>query len=655
MPGLDGLRAIAVIAVVLYHGQDLTGIASFLEPQGGFLGVEMFFVISGFLITALLLSEHESSGRIDLKDFWIRRARRLLPALYLFLAGTIVLAALFANDAIDKIRSEILGALFYVSNWLLIASDESYFEAAGRPSMLRHLWSLAIEEQFYLLWPILVAGSLRLGGRRLLLTLTLAGTAASTAVLWRLFDGVEQYGDVTSVYYRTDARAAALLVGATLALVRRRPNGERSWKPAGVTRWLVDAVGLAALVLVILMNYVFTDRVIEWDSYTRLYHGGFLALSACTLIVIAAVSMPGSRLGWALGNPLMRWIGTRSYGIYLWHWPVFQLTRPRVDVDIDGYPLLLIRLALIMGLVELSYRLIEAPVRQRRFWAPTLATLRTPRGIMLITTGALGLIVATTAVAVAIPTVDRTPTSQVAVAATALDKATDADTSPTIDPGVSPTAAPTEAPTPMPTPTVSAEAAALVAGNFNPAELVQPTPEPTPTQPPLPPPPPLSAPFDIATSRIHIVGDSVVEGAQGQLYRIAPQVTVDGRIGRQWWELEVELRQMRAQGLANDVVVIHLGSNGNFTTAMFDGVMNALTGTRLVIFVNIHAPVLWEGEVNAMLARNVNRYPENARLVDWYTASTPYPEYFSDDGTHLQGPGQVAFRYLIENALLSLS
>lgn len=661
MPGLDGLRAIAVVAVVLYHGQDVSGIATFLKPQGGFLGVEMFFVISGFLITALLLSEHDVSGRIDLKDFWIRRARRLLPALYVFLAGTIALAGLFATDAFDKIRSEILGALFYVSNWLLIANDESYFEAAGRPSLFRHLWSLAIEEQFYLVWPLIVAGALRVGGRRLLLTLTLLGTAASTVLLWRLFDGVEQYGDVTSVYFRTDARAAALLVGAAIALVWRRPAGASPWSPTGISRWFVDVAGVVALILVVGMNYGFTDRVIEWQSYTRLYHGGFLALSTCTMIAIAAVAMPGSNLAWVLGNPVMRWIGTRSYGIYLWHWPVFQLTRPRVDVDLDGYPLLLVRLAITMGLVELSYRLIESPVRQRRFWAPALATLRTPRGITLVTAGALGLIIATTAVAVAIPTVDRTPTTtQLATAdgaATepAIEEAA-ADLDPTApEPQVTTTPSPTVVPTPQPTATVSPEAAALIAGDFDPAELVQPTPEPTPTQPPLPPPPPLSAPFDITASRIHIVGDSVVEGAQGQLYRIAPQVTVDGRIGRQWWELEGELRQMRAQGLANDVVVIHLGNNGNFTTAMFDGVMNALTGVRLVLFVNVHAPVVWEGEVNGMLARNVNRYAENARLIDWYTASTPHPEYFIEDGTHLQGPGQVAFRYLIENALLSLS
>ena len=183
IPGLDGLRAIAVVAVLLYHGQDLTGIPAFLKPQGGFLGVEMFFVISGFLITALLVREQQATERIDLKAFWIRRARRLLPALYLFLPGTIALAALFATDAFDKVRTEIFGALFYVSNWQLIATDESYFEAVSRPSLFRHLWSLAIEEQFYLVWPLVVLVGLRYGGRRALLAFTLVGVAASTALL----------------------------------------------------------------------------------------------------------------------------------------------------------------------------------------------------------------------------------------------------------------------------------------------------------------------------------------------------------------------------------------------------------------------------------------------------------------------------------------
>jgi len=659
MPGLDGLRAIAVIAVVLYHSRDVTGIANVLKPTGGFLGVEVFFVISGFLITALLLREHETKATISLREFWTRRARRLLPALYVFLAGTTLLAALFATDALDKIKNEILGAIFYVSNWLLIATDESYFEAAGRPSLFRHLWSLAIEEQFYLVWPLVVFAALRLGGRRLLLAFTALAVVGSTALLWVLFDGVPRNGDVSSVYYRTDARAAALLLGSMLAMVWQ------PWKESSVAaavaasrpgRWVIDLLGVASLGVVVLMNYGFTDDRSNWGSYQRLYHGGFLALSAATIVVIAAVSLPGSRLGWALSNPVARWIGTRSYGIYLWHWPVFQLTRPRLDVDMNGYALLAVRLALTVALVEGSYRAVEAPVRERRFVRTALASLRTPRGIGLATAWGLAAIVGTAAVALAIPTIDRSPTTTTEVVQVAADDAltaTAATPPPTLTPEPT-TLAVGESAATAPLAPQPGSAADLVIGDFDAEDSQRQLVVPTPTQPPLPPPLPLSEPFDITASRIHIVGDSVIEGAQGQLYRISPQVTIDGRIGRQWWELEGELRQMRAQGLANDVVIIQLGNNGNFNSQMFDGVMRALEGTRLVIFINIHAPVVWEADVNATLARNVNRYAEQARLIDWYTAAADHPEYFIEDGTHLQGPGQVAFRSLIENTLLSL-
>ena len=626
------------------------------------------------------------------RDFWVRRARRLLPALYVFLAGTVALAGLFASDAFDKVRRELLGALIYVSNWVLIAVDESYVEASGRPSLLRHLWSLAIEEQFYLIWPIVVWAGLRFAGRRTLLAFTLAGVAASTALLWMLFDRIEQYGDVSGVYYRTDARAAALLMGAALALVWR-PWDERSattlrpvrWQ-THVARWATQVLGLAALVFVIVLNYTFTDRIIEWASYEQLYQGGFLAVSAATAIVIAVVTVPDSPLGWILGNPVMRWIGTRSYGLYLWHWPVFQLTRPRVDVDINGYALLGLRLAVTVVLVELSYRLVEAPIRNRRFVASVSSTLTTPRGILAATFGALGLIVATAAVAAAIPTIDRGPSVELAAGAdsvtadgaplvlpvTAAGAQGDASTPANADSTAAPVSAEPTA-TPPPTPTVDPDAAefvppALIEFDTTPSATAAPDaplefdpnaplaalPEPTPTQIPLPPPLPLSSPFDIQGSQIHIVGDSVVAGAQNQLYRISPRVTIDAVTGRQWWSLENDIRAMRAGGLAGDVVVIQIGNNGNFTHQMFDGVMSALEGTRLVLFVNIHAPVVWESEVNATLAYNVSRYPDRARLLDWYSASINHPEYFVQDGTHLQGPGMVAFRSLIESALLSL-
>lgn len=656
-PGLDGVRAIAVVAVLLYHGQDVGGIPSWLEPRGGFLGVEVFFVISGFLITALLLGENARSATIDLRSFWERRARRLLPALIGFLVGVTVLAAVFADDALDTIRDEILGALFYVSNWVLIANDQSYFEAAGRPSLLRHLWSLAIEGQFYVLWPLVVVLLLRRLGVRSLLGVALAGVAGSTALLWVLFDRVERFGDVSEVYYRTDARAGALLIGAALACVWR-PWEERSAPQSSLGRRVVDGVGVIGLVGVIAAQFVFTDRVIDWHLVSRLYHGGFGAVSLLTALVIAAVMTPGSVLGRLLGTPILRWVGVRSYGIYLWHWPVFQLTRPRVDVELDGWRLLSMRWLVTLVLVEISYRLIEVPARRGRFLQSLRRTFETPRGILLGTAGALAVVGATAGIAASIATVDHGSTESVQVV-------TEVDPAPELATAAPPSPTPTA--TPLPTPTPSSDALVPDAPAAGPiiveipstpipeAPAATPTPLPTPTQAPVIPAPPLTGSVDLATSRIYIFGDSVILGAQAQLSRISPLATVDGRIGRQWWEAGAELEAARAAGYANDVVIIQLGNNGSVNGEMFGSVMQALAGTRLVLFVNVRAPLPWEAEVNGALARYVSQVPDRARLIDWYTASNAHPEYFIEDATHLSGPGQVAFRRVIEAALSELS
>ena len=667
-PGLDGLRAIAVIAVVLYHGQDASGLPQWLEPRGGFLGVEVFFVISGYLITALLLDEWERSGSVDLGSFWVRRARRLLPALASFLAGTTVLAALFATDALGKIRDELVGAVLYVSNWVLIAGDESYFEAAGRPSLLRHLWSLAIEGQFYLVWPIVVVLLLRRFGVRSLLGAALGGAIAASALLWLLFDSIERFGDVSEVYYRTDARAGALLIGAALACV---------WRPWAVSegadrlralRPTLDVLGALAVAGVIAVQYVFTDRVIDWHLYEQLYHGGFAVVSVLTAFVIAAVTAPGSLLGKVLGVPVLRWIGLRSYGLYLWHWPVFQLTRPRVDVDLDGWRLFVARWLITIVLTEISYRLIEVPARQGRFLEFVRTGVETPRRVLVTTSAALAVVAATAGVAVAMPTIDHGEAEFVETAATGEPAGTLAEpgpASPVPDEPPPPMAPPsaTSVPTPSPTLTPNATPEAGTPDVPDPALEVPvlieipptPTVEPTPTQPPLGAPAPIGQSVDLATARIYVFGDSVVLGAQAQLAGISPNTIVDGRIGRQWWEAAAELEAAKAAGLTSDVVVVQLGNNGSLNAGMFQGVMQALSTARVVLFLNVRAPVAWEGEVNGVLARYVGQVPDRARLIDWYTASNEHPDYFIDDATHLSGRGQVAFRQVIEAALRSLS
>ena len=349
MSGLDGLRAVAVIAVLLFHA-DL-GIL-----PGGFFGVDVFFVISGFLITTLLLREHVSTGRIDVVGFWRRRARRLLPALFLVLAGVAVFAAAAVPDAVVRLRADVLAALAYATNWYLIFDHESYFATIGRPSLPRHLWSLAVEEQFYVAWPIVLAVALAVLRRRGAFVLTVLIAAASVAWTVVLFD---PDADPSRVYYGTDTRLFGLLAGAALAFVwSARLNGARlRTGPASARLHWSDVVAVAGLAA---LAWAFWAAD-EFDPF--LYPWGTLAIALVTAAVIAAVTHPAGRVGRVLDIAPLQWIGRRSYGIYLWHWPVFVLTRPGLDVSLPPAATLALRLGVTLALAAISYRFVEVPIR----------------------------------------------------------------------------------------------------------------------------------------------------------------------------------------------------------------------------------------------------------------------------------------------------
>ena len=344
MPSLDGLRALAVIAVLLYHA-DVKWI------PGGFLGVDVFFVLSGYLITSLLFAEWRGRRSIDLKTFWTRRARRLLPALFLILATALTFAVLRLPNEVAALRGDAIASAGYATNWHLILSQRSYFAAVGRPSLFRHLWSLAIEGQFYVLWPVVFVFAVARWPTRRLLFATLAAALLSTGVMAALFDPV---ADPSRIYFGTDTRAAGLLIGAALALV---------WVPGELKgrgqRVPIDLIGFFALGLLILLN-------LRLDEFTPvLYRGGFALVAVTTAALIAVAVHPRARLlSAALSWKPLCWVGTRSYGIYLWHWPVFMLTRPQLDVVLGGASLLALRLVLTAVLAELSYRFVETPIRR---------------------------------------------------------------------------------------------------------------------------------------------------------------------------------------------------------------------------------------------------------------------------------------------------
>ncbi len=378
MPALDGLRAAAVAAVLLYHGD-------VAWARGGYLGVDAFFVLSGFLITSLLLAEWRTSRANDLPSFWRRRARRLLPALFLVLGAVALFAATWAPvDMLDRLRGDAFATLGYVANWRFVTSSQSYFAQFTSPSPLQHVWSLAIEEQFYLVWPpvFLLLLHLTRGSRRALLAITTGLAAVSALLMFVLF---APGADPSRVYYGTDTRAQSLLIGAALALLleRRRLGTTR----AGRVALQAGAAGAAGIVL---WTWANTADDAEW-----LYQGGLPVIAVLVAVVIASViSDARGLLGRALSLRPVRWIGVISYGLYLWHWPVYVALTSR-RAGLDGAALLALRLGCTLAVATASYYLVEAPIRRGAF--------RGLRIRVLAPAAALGVAAAFVAVTASIP------------------------------------------------------------------------------------------------------------------------------------------------------------------------------------------------------------------------------------------------------------
>lgn len=639
LPGLDGLRALAVMAVLFFHG----GVALF---TGGFLGVEVFFVVSGYLITLLLLREHDKSGSINLKAFWGRRARRLLPAVFTLIALTLVYALIFLPEEVGGLRKDALSAVVYVTNWWLVFGNQPYFEVMGRPSLLQHLWSLAVEEQFYLVWPVVFFALLRFAGRRGALLATLVAAVGSYLLMGALHSPEV---DPARVYYGTDTRAGGLLLGAALAMVWDPRMARRS--PYPNIRMAISVLGVIPVAVVAWV--IFTIE----PSTSWLYPWGFVMLGLGTVATIFVATHPSAEgLQRILGSAPMRWAGIRSYGIYLWHWPIFQVTRPGLDVHLDGLDLLLGRLALTFLAAEVSYRLIERPFRTGVAWrdirtmfehAPVRARLVTAMGsvaafaLVFSTVYANGsqppeylargdfhgVVGPTISPAAAGPT--NTPTASPTATATASPTAT-ATPRPIEGPALpEATATPTVTPTPPPPPPT------------NTPTPVPPQPTAPPAPPPPPPPPPSNAP-------ILAIGDSVLIDAAPYM-GVVGTVEIDAAIGRQANVILGILQQRQAEGRIPGVVIIHAGNNGPLTVGMVDRMIEAAQGSTIVL-VTDRVGRSWEAGNNEIIRSMPGRWGANVRVADWYAATEGHPELFFKDGIHVGGEGGQLYANLVANA-----
>ncbi|CAA9333930.1 MAG: hypothetical protein AVDCRST_MAG29-1205 [uncultured Nocardioidaceae bacterium] len=582
LPGLDGVRALAVLGVVLYH-LDLAWL------PGGFLGVDVFFVLSGFLITTLLMEEIERTGRISMRDFYARRARRLLPGLFLLLAVMSLLALVALPEERGELRRDVAAALMYVSNWSYIVVDQSYFEAVGRPPLLQHLWSLAVEEQFYLVWPAVVAAAM-VRGRAHLRKVAMLGAGVSTTlmVVLAVSKGYPVPSDPSRAYFGTDTHAMGLLLGAALATFWapwRLWQSDSSWlssalpvrKRAGAA--LADVVGVAALAGVL---WTFLS-VGEFSA--GLYRGGFLAIAACTALLVAAVAHPAGLLGRFLGVQPLRYLGERSYGIYLWHWPLALLTRPGFELPFGGWPSVLVRLALILAAAELSYRYVEQPIRSgalgsmaRRLRANGLSPAAWRAKVVGAATAATVGLTTIGVILFASPASSGSPSAGAAFVQ------------------------------PEPSPTVEHSAG-------SPAKRQERSPE----REQVPP------------GSVSVFGDSVVYGASYELN--AAGVDVSASEGRTFAEVLTELSTAAEKGTLGETVVLHAGNNGPADEKALVDVLDDLHGHEVYI-VNLHVPRSWETYNNTLLARIADRYP-NATLLDWHQQASDHVQWLYSDQIHL--------------------
>jgi peptidoglycan/LPS O-acetylase OafA/YrhL len=351
IPAIDGLRALAVFAVVLYH----LGISWI---PGGFLGVDLFFVISGYVITRLILDSIESANGLDIKEFYAARIRRLLPGLVVLIIVTSVFTALFAPDAVRRFISDVPFVLTGTNNWQLVALNQDYFQAIGRPPLLQHTWSLAVEFQFYLIWPIILLFVWRRFGKRVVRRAALAiATFSGTALfLFSLQADNATAGRISHIYFGTDTHSLGLFLGSALAV---------SWIPRNLTRNIsqraqdfIDGIGVFGFIG-LLCIFLFIDQ-----SNATLYQIAFPLAGLFGCATIVSVVHPASRFSPLLSNRVFLWIGQRSYGIYLWHWVVFQITRPGVDLTGSLPALNVARVLIVLALADISLRAIEIPIRK---------------------------------------------------------------------------------------------------------------------------------------------------------------------------------------------------------------------------------------------------------------------------------------------------
>lgn len=588
LAGLDGLRAIAVIAVIVFH------LGNGLLP-GGFIGVDVFFVISGFLITTLLLREHGETGHIRVRSFWARRARRLLPALALVVLASSTAALVIGGDVLVGIGRQVLGAATFSYNWLAVASESSYFDSIT-PELFRNLWSLAVEEQFYLLWPFAVL-LLVLLRRRALMAAGIALLALLSVTTMLVLPSMG--ATATRLYYGTDTHSFGLSLGAVLAVASAR------WSPRALEWRRLPRRVVVALGALALLGIAAVAALMAEDS-PLVFTGGLPLVAVLTALAIAGSTVAESPLGRLLDLRPLAWVGERSYGLYLWHWPVFILAGAAMP---DANPWLLGATALVVTVVAatLSYRYVEQPVRRRGARAVAREWIAAWRsGARRTATAAVGTAAVLALLAATLAAVATAPATGLAQERIEAGQAA-------IDDHAAPQSAPTGD-------AVGAQPAALPGGD-----------------------------------QIYAIGDSVMLAAADEVIATFPGIAVDAAVNRRMSDAPAIVQSLIDTGTLRPILLLGLGTNGPVDQASIDAV-SALVGYRTeIVLVNAQAPRGWIPGVNALLAQYAQSH-RNVELANWFEAIAPRLDVLARDKIHAGGPiGGTIYAGAIRDALQRLA
>ena len=567
IPAIDGLRAIAVIAVTLYH----LGISWI---PGGFLGVDLFFVISGYVITRLLLDSIQERGGLDLRDFYLARIRRLLPPLVFMIVVTSIVVGIWAPDTTKKFLTDAPFSLFGGMNWWLVFNHQDYFETSGRPPLLQHTWSLAVEAQFYLLWPLILLLVLKYFGKKVIpaAALTIAAISGVALMLVSFQLDAANSSKVSHVYFGTDTHSIGLFLGAALAV---------SWIPQNfnlqVTRRaqdFIDGIGVFGFIG-ILATFALID-----ETKPTLYKLAFPLAGIFGTAILISIVHPASRFAPLLRNKVLLWIGERSYAIYLWHWVIFQISRPQVDLDGENWALFSLRILLVLAMADISLRLVELPIRSGAvaYWFGGMKyrtkAVRRKQKLAVALSISIVLIASATISASAIVRVDKKNQELIQLLK-------DADK-------------------------------------------------------------PIVTPIDNpANPGLWVTGDSVILGIRHVLEMNHPIALINARVGRQAPELlEVMLRD--GPLVLKSPVVFNIGNNNALTRAQVLAIFEAVKAAPQRIVVNTAVPRPWRDANNELINEIAATYP-NTVVVRWDQISEGHPEYFAPDGVHLVPAGARAY------------